>query len=230
MADNQVQVDVSVFMASSIHDMKNSLSLLSGMLEKFLGDLSPQTFDGYSQMAQMLYEVQRVNGNLIQLLTLYKLGNELYPFDAAPHEMSGFVADVVAQNEALFASKSITLTIDVPEELVWHFDEDLVAGAINQAMNNAANYTHDRIALIVRQSGDDIEIRVEDNGKGYPAAILAAPDALARGVNFATGSTGLGLHFAHVIASLHRNCGRHGTVHLENGGSLGGGCFVLTLP
>jgi len=29
---------------------------------------------------------------------------------------------------------------------------------------------------------------------------------------------------------MHRHRGRSGAVRLENGGTLGGGCFVLTLP
>jgi two-component system sensor histidine kinase SenX3 len=29
---------------------------------------------------------------------------------------------------------------------------------------------------------------------------------------------------------MHHHRGRHGAVRLENGGLLGGGCFILTLP
>jgi hypothetical protein len=49
-------------------------------------------------------------------------------------------------------------------------------------------------------------------------------------VNFETGSTGLGFYFADQVAKLHRNGGRCGTLSIENGGSMGGGCFVVKLP
>jgi two-component system sensor histidine kinase SenX3 len=32
------------------------------------------------------------------------------------------------------------------------------------------------------------------------------------------------------VARMHRHRGREGSVHLENGGTLGGGCFILRLP
>ena len=41
---------------------------------------SPQDqSESYQEMSQMLYETQRIHGNLVQLLTLYKFGNNLYP-------------------------------------------------------------------------------------------------------------------------------------------------------
>ena len=50
------QPDLSTFLVSSIHDMKNSLGLLSAMLEKMLSDLSPDTYADYAQLAHMFYE------------------------------------------------------------------------------------------------------------------------------------------------------------------------------
>ena len=41
---------------------------------------------------------------------------------------------------------------------------------------------------------------------------------------------GLGLYFAALIAAMHKNSGREGTVAVANGGSLGGGCFRISLP
>ena len=124
--------------------------------------------------------------------------------------------------------------VEVDPDLIWHLDEDLIVGVVSHAVNNAVNYTRDRIRLALRQQGELLEIRVEDNGAGYPQALLeagaAALSGVASGVNFLTNSAGLGLYFAREVARMHRHRGRAGGVHLENGGQLGGGCFVLTLP
>ncbi len=75
---------------------------------------------------------------------------------------------------------------------------------------------------------------VEDNGAGYPQALLDAGAAglsgVASGIDFRTNSAGLGLYFSREVARMHRHRGREGSVRLENGGALGGGCFILSLP
>lgn len=61
--------------------MKNSISILIGGLEKTLLQVNPALFPAGVDMAHMIYETKRINNNLIQLLTLYKTGHDLYPFD-----------------------------------------------------------------------------------------------------------------------------------------------------
>jgi two-component system, OmpR family, sensor histidine kinase SenX3 len=229
MAPHSQQSVLSVFLASSVHDMKNSVSMLTGSLEQFLAELTPETFHAYQQMAHMLFEVKRVNSNLTQLLALYKVGDQRYPFDPQPHAISQLVLETLSQNQALLDSKHITIATEYPADLVWHFDEDLVSGIINHALNNAIRYTRDKVRLVVSVNADWLEIRVEDNGPGYPQTMLDDAEMM-KGVNFSTGSTGLGLYFSREVAKMHMHRGRHGTVQLENAGLWNGGCFILKLP
>ena len=226
---------LSLFLASTAHDMKNSISVLSGTLERLLDDASPETEKAYPQMAQMLYQTRRLNDSLMQLLALYKkVGTSAYPLDVVALEVGQLAEQVVALERVLLESRGVRLELDIDPDLVWHFDEDLVVGVVAHAINNAVHYTRDRIFLSAREREGWLEIRVEDNGAGFPAALLAAGsaamDGLASGVNFLTNSAGLGLHFAREVARMHRHRARSGAVRLENGGRLGGGCFILTLP
>ena len=229
--------DLSLFLASTAHDMKNSISVLTGTLERLLVQPVPASeADGaYAQMAHMLYQTKRLNDNLIQLLALYKqLGKPEYPFDVQPLEMQHLVDQVILAEQVLLRSKNIALETDYEPNLVWHFDEDLIVGVVGHAINNAINYTFDRVRLAIRIIDGCLEIRVEDNGVGYPAAMLeagaSAMSGRREGVNFLTNSTGLGLHFSSEVAKMHKHRGRTGHLRLENGGAFGGGCFVLTLP
>ena len=224
-----------MFLASTAHDMKNSISVLSGTLERLLDAASPDTEKAYPQMAQMLYQTRRLNDNLMQLLALYKrVGTPEYPFDVQPLEIGQLVEQVVGMERVLLASRGVELELDVDAELVWHFDEDLIVGVIGHAINNAINYTHDRVRLAIGMVDGCLEVRVEDNGGGYPASMLAAGASAMSGtrcgVNFLTNSAGLGLHFSREVARMHRHRDRAGSVRLENGGELGGGCFILILP
>src|SRR5471030_3105217 len=224
MEDQAGSPELFLFLASTVHDMKNSISVLSGTLENLL-DARARRPDGadapaanagatvtsaaaapaaaYPQMAQMLYQTKRLNDNLIQLLALYKeVGKPSYPFEPQPQLVSELVGQVASQARILLASKGITLDLDFPPELIWTYDEDLIIGVLVHAINNAIRYTADRIRLSAAQSGDYLELRVEDNGGGFPPAMLEAgasamdlAPANAKG-NFLTNSSGLGLYFA----------------------------------
>ncbi len=230
-------MDMSTFVTAAAHDMKNSISVLSGTLETLLAEADPTFKAGkaYTEMAQMLYQTKRLNDNLIQLLALYKqVGKPGYPFDIHALEIGGLVEQVVGAVRVLLKSKNITLEADYDATLIWHFDEDLIIGVLSNAINNAIHYTRDRIRLAIEKVGDCLEIRVEDNGSGYPAAMLeagvSAMHGASAGVNFLTNSTGLGLYFSSEVAKMHRHRDQGGSLRLENGGAFGGGCFVLRLP
>jgi two-component system, OmpR family, sensor histidine kinase SenX3 len=226
--------DLSVFLASSVHDMKNSVSMLIGSLQEIVSTSKPENCDHYAQMAHMLYETQRINGNLIQLLTLYKFGNNLYPFATDTVEVSQFVAEAASHVRVLFDSKQVSFEVDCPGDLYWEFDQDLVTGVIVHALNNAAHYTQDKVRLAVATVDSGLEFRVEDNGRGFPQRMIdeamSTSAAATHGVDFSTGSTGLGLYFSAVVAQMHRNREQRGSIRLENGGQSGGGVFVLRLP
>jgi two-component system sensor histidine kinase SenX3 len=233
MDDPAGSPELFLFLASTVHDMKNSISVLSGTLENLLVQQRDGAQDNpaYPQMAHMLYQTRRLNDNLIQLLALYKeVGKPNYPFDPRTVPVMELVEQLVGLQRVLLESKGITLETDYSPRLVWTFDEDLVLGVLAHAVNNAVHYTCDRIRLVIRESDGYLELRVEDNGSGFPAALLAAGAAPAQGVNFLTNSSGLGLYFAGEVARSHQHRQRSGSVALENGGTLGGGCFILRLP
>ena len=254
--------ELLMFLASTVHDMKNSISVLSGTLEHLLAATPARPADNmqpdpaghepqYQQLGQMLYQTRRLNDSLIQLLALYKeVGKPGYPFDPTPHSVRELVEQVEGQARILLQSRGITFATDFAPDAIWTFDEELVIGVLVHAINNAIRYTRDRIVLSVRADGDHLELRVEDNGDGFPPAMLdagagagkaddtgAASGAssatyAARGaaVNFSNNSSGLGLYFSSEVARMHSHRQRHGSIALENGGLLGGGCFVLRLP
>jgi signal transduction histidine kinase len=222
--------DMLTFLASSVHDMKNSVSMLIGGMQKILADSDPMTFPNHGDLMQMTYEARRINSNLVQLLTLYKLGEHLYPFDPQEIAAHGFLAHVAEQAGVLLKARNVRLEVDAASDLYWYFDEDLVGNVIGNAFSNAVRYTRDQVRLSARVEDGMFEIRIEDNGRGYTPEMLEQGRMASRPVDFEGGSTGLGLYFSAVIARLHRNRGRCGELLLENGGTLGGGCFILRLP
>lgn len=227
----QEEISFSDFIASSVHDMKNSLSMQIGSLEKIAiqcqqnGDIS-----SFNQLGHMIYEANRMNGNLIQILSLYKLGKSIYPVDISEQSVREVLTEVVMQNSAIMDFKGIAVTVACDEDCYWYFDRDLITGVLINALNNAYNYTTDKIRIAAQIDNGFLEMRVEDNGKGYPASMLTQRVDAKKGINFTSGSTGLGFYFSSRVANMHKNANNQGVLKIENGGTYGGGCFIVRLP
>lgn len=220
------------FIASSIHDMKNSLNIQVNGLETIAdGCRARADGDTLAALGPIIHQSHRMNANLIQLLSLYKLGKSIYPMDMGEQSVSDVIHEALLHNRSAMEFKGITIEVDCDEGCYWYFDRDLVTGILLNALNNAYSYTSDRIRIAATIEGGWLELRVEDNGRGYPEAMLQN-DAMAanKGVNFSSGSTGLGFYFSSRVAQMHKNGDRQGSLTIENGGAYGGGCFVVRLP
>lgn len=230
MPEDGPQLDISTFLLSSIHDMKNSMGVMAAYLSDALASLEETKGTAREKTALALYEAQRVTDHLIQLLAIYKIEQAFYPFDPQDHALADLAHEAMARVVDLAELRGIELSCDCSDELYGWFDHELVFGVVVQALHNALRYSKSRVNLSIQAHESGIRIRVEDDGPGYPEFLLAQGNARDRGINFETGSTGLGLYFAGVVAGMHKGAGRAGTLRLENGGGLGGGCLVLELP
>lgn len=226
------EVSFTDLMASSIHDMKNSVNVQVHAIEKIAHDAKARgDTEAFDQLVVVIAQAHRLNANLIQLLSLYKFGKAIYPLDIAEQSVADVMAEALLQTRAVMDFKGISIEVDCASDCFWYFDHDLITGVLLNALNNACSYTQDKIRLSASVADKLLVLRVEDNGRGYPPGMLQN-DALTanRRVDFFTGSTGLGFYFSAQVAHLHENQGRHGTLTIENGGALGGGCFVVKLP
>lgn len=226
------EISFSDFIASSIHDMKNSLMMQLNSLENIATEYRQKgQSDVVDALGDVVYEAKRMNGNLIQLLGLYKFDRDIYPLDISEQDMADLIREAVVQNKSSLDRKGLSIEVRCDEALQWYVDRDLVTSILFNALTNAYHYTQDKILIAAEVSDNRLELRVEDNGRGYPSNMLQeiAGEA-AKGISFASGSTGLGFHFAARAARMHSNGARQGTLRIENGGSLGGGCFIVSLP
>lgn len=233
----QRPLDMSTFVTAAAHDMKNSISVIAALLEDALREMddssviTPSAAAVRSVTHQALYETQRVNGHLIQIMAIYKIDQGLYPFDPEVIELGQFLEEAAARVRPLASIKGVSVEVLVDAHAgEGFFDRELIFSVIVQSLFNAIKYTRTRIQLLATLRNEQLEIRIEDDGAGFPAFMLEHGFAKRSTINTRTGSTGLGLYFARQVAQLHRNGEYEGSTHLTNGGILGGGCFLLTLP
>lgn len=222
-------LDFSTIIASSVHDMKNSISMMLGTLDQLTSDCGASC-PSSEKINQLRYQGQRLNSDLVQMLSIYKIENRQYSPNIDEHDLSGFLLECVETYTPLLSPRGIAIEQECESGLTGFFDREMVAGVINNVVNNAYKYSRSLIRISANMHDNFLGIHVMDNGRGYPAAMLRDSRDVAGPTNFRTGSTSLGLYFASLITHMHENRGRRGYIRLSNDGIDGGGCFSLYLP
>lgn len=230
MNEQDKGLDFSLVIASTVHDMKNSLAMLMQAHNQWQTHLS-EAQRAVPEHGVIEYEFAHLNGMLVQLLGLYKLGVDQLPLRPDYHELDDFLEAQLACQADVFASRGIVARYEVGDfAALGFFDRELIASVVANILNNVVRYARQEVLVSVDEENEQLVLTVNDDGAGYPMAMIARQGEYVQGINQSSGSTGLGLYFAARIAALHQRNGVCGHVEIDNGGPLGGGLFRLYLP
>jgi len=225
------KADFSLILASSVHDMKNSLGMLLNSLESVMQETPAENEAQAKRFATLQYEASRINTELIQLLSVYRMENDRLPVQVDEHYLIDVLEEQVARNDMLFQTRNLAVEVDCDEDLLWYFDAELIGGVIHNVLVNGARYSKSKMKVKAEINDDELIVTVSDDGGGYPSFMLGCPQqSFVKSVSFSEGNTHLGLYFAQETARLHSRNQRQGRIDLSNGGDLGGGVFNIFLP
>ncbi|KPX52182.1 ATP-binding protein [Pseudomonas amygdali] len=223
-------LDFSMVIASTVHDMKNSLATLTQAHSEWLAKLSGQQRD-MPEQGVIDYEFANLNGMLVQLLGLYKLGVNQLPLRPDYHELDDFIEAQLAHHQDVLASRGIAARYEIDDmSPLGFFDRELVGSVVGNIIVNAIGFAREQIVIGIGEEGGQLKITLNDDGPGYPAYLIERQTEYVQGINQGSGSTGLGLYFAAHIARLHVRNGMRGRIEIANGGVLGGAMFSIYLP
>ena len=216
-----------IVLASTVHDIKNSLSTLLGGIH----DLSQNQLKEHTEIFRQLeFEANRINHSLIQLLVMYKIDSHKFSLAIEQYPVIDLVNEAIGQQESLLRTSNIDVQVDCDEDLMCFCDFQQVSNALGNILNNAQRYTRKSILISVGIDADYLRFCVEDDGNGYPAHLLNADLSNPVELDWVNGNTGLGLYFVAAIASFHKNRGKVGFARIDNQSRLGGARFCLFLP
>jgi len=217
-----MKFDTSDMHAALMHELKNNLGQLTMTLDG-MPVLGIPEHDRKVDDARLI--CQRSVERLREALLVYKAADQtLRPFiDAySPLDMLRELRD----NASSLARNRLTVDTLVGDQVpdLWFFDWNLVELAMLNAIHNALAYARSGIRIEADMQDGFLAFTVRDDSEGYPQQVLAsAGESVASGGK----GSGLGLRFARLIAELHENQGRNGTLRLYNDG---GAVFSLLLP
>ncbi len=217
----------STILASTVHDIKNSLAILQQLTHK-ISTLQKDTAN--PDIIQLEFETNRMNHCMMQLLVLYKIDARKFSLDIDEYPVSEILDEVKAQQSSLLTFNHIELDVQYPDELMSFCDYTHITHALGTILNNAQRYSHRQVLLSAYQHHEMICFSIEDDGQGYPLELLSINPANRSQIDWITGNTGLGLYFVATIAELHQNNQNKGAVKIDNNSRLGGARFRLFLP
>jgi signal transduction histidine kinase/ActR/RegA family two-component response regulator len=218
------------FLAMLAHELRNPLAPILMAIELLRVRLPapPETERLRDIIERQTRQLARLVDDLLEVsrFTLDKIRLDKHAVLA-----QAVVARAVETSRPLIDARRHALTIDAPDEpLSIEADPVRLAQVIGNLLNNAAKYTEEggKIHVGIARDGDDVLIRVADDGVGIPAEMLGAVfDLFAqsdRSLDRAQGGLGIGLTLARRIMQMHG-----GTLTAESAGAGLGSVFTARL-
>jgi two-component system phosphate regulon sensor histidine kinase PhoR len=199
------------FVANVSHELKTPITAIKGFVETLMGDAPPEREDAERFLSIIASHADRLDTIIEDLLTLSRL--ELKPEGAAVEFGRVRVADLVlAAQEACIVSaeaKGIRMETSGPEGLSVRAAARLLEQALVNLLDNAVKYGEPGTAVRVRteDNGDEVVIRVTDEGGGIPpehlARIFERFYRVDKARSRSLGGSGLGLAIVKHVVQLH---------------------------
>ncbi|MDX1341976.1 MAG: HAMP domain-containing sensor histidine kinase [Reinekea sp.] len=223
-------MDMQTIMASTVHDVKNSLGLINSQLNDVFRQLQKTDPESAQEIRRIQLECGRINNGMVHMLGLYKLHKGTFLPAIEEVYVPDVINDAVSRYSELFDSLGIALTVHFDdEECMWYMDANLIEGLLGNVLTNAIRYTKTMLRFDIGEREGWLNIRMTDDGDGYPEKmlnLLDQPDSVC----FQSGATGLGLFFCQKIAEMHSNGEKKGYIQLTNDPQSKGAVFDLFLP
>lgn len=211
------------------HELRTPLTSIKGSMEGLIDGVLPASSETFEQLLQ---ETERLNGLVSDLQELSRVEAGAYEMDLHPVEFESLVKTVVKRLGKGFEDKSVTLTLDIPEELPRvSVDPDRIIQVLTNLLANALRYTPatGKVELSVFLDGNLLHISVKDTGVGIPSEhipyVFNRFYRVDKSRSRQAGGSGIGLTIAKYLVEAHG-----GQIWVESQGQGQGSNFKFTLP
>lgn len=213
------------FLAAVSHDLRTPLTSLQAAVEALQDGVSP---DPERYLRSMARDLQSLRGLVDDLFTLTRI--EVGDLDLRPITLDTgeLVEEILEAMRPLAESRGVELKLETHRQVPVEADPRAVARVVRNLVDNAIRHTapHTAVRLRVAPVDQGVEVRVLDQGPGFPAGFgEAAWKDAAKGdparSRDGTGG-GLGMTIARGLVEAHR-----GEIWVEYGE---GGQVAFRLP
>ena len=193
--------------ADIAHELRTPLALIIGHAEGVHDGVLPPSKENFEIIREEAERLEKLVNDL-RTLSLADAGELSVEFQ--PVEIHKFLSDIQSHYLAPFNQKRITLNLMPAPVLLVNLDPSRFSQVLTNILDNALRFTPEggRVDMSIRQSGDLIEISIQDSGEGVTAEDAAHLfDRFYRADesrNRDAGGSGLGLAIAKSIVEMHK--------------------------
>ena len=193
--------------ADIAHELRTPLALIIGHAEGVHDGVLPPSKENFEIIREEAERLEKLVNDL-RTLSLADAGELSVEFQ--PVEMHKFLSDIQSHYLAPFNQKRVTLNLMPAPVILVNLDPSRFSQVLTNILDNALRFTPEggRVDMSIRQSGDLIEISIQDSGEGVTAEDAAHLfDRFYRADesrNRDAGGSGLGLAIAKSIVEMHK--------------------------
>lgn len=219
------------FLAMLAHELRNPLAPVTTAVHilKLRGDDPAVAFRQREIIERNARHLARLVDDLLEVSRINRGKIELRKERVALGEL---VQQAVTSIQGAAQARRHELTVSLPPgEVYLHADPVRIVQILVNLLNNAVKYTDEggRIQFLASREGDEVVLRVRDNGRGIgPELLPRVFDLFVQGERTlarSEGGLGLGLTLSRTLAELHG-----GTVTAASPGLHQGSEFTVRLP
>lgn len=183
-------------------------------------------------LSNIISESDRLNRLITKILDLEKFDSGKQKIYVTKNNIYNTISETISQLQQLIENKNITVDLISEKNIVKaYYDEDRITQVLNNLLSNAIKFCPHQdgnITIFIKESASEIEVAVEDNGKGidkndFEAIFDKFYQSSNQNIRKPVGS-GLGLAICKKIIEHHR-----GKIWAENAKNSGGR-ITFTIP
>jgi len=183
-------------------------------------------------LSNIISESDRLNRLITKILDLEKFDSGKQKIYVTKNNIYNTISETISQLQQLIENKNITVDLISEKNIVKaYYDEDRITQVLNNLLSNAIKFCPNQdgnITIFIKESVSEIEVAVEDNGKGidkndFEAIFDKFYQSSNQNIRKPVGS-GLGLAICKKIIEHHR-----GKIWAENAKNSGGR-ITFTIP
>ena len=219
------------FLAVLAHELRNPLAPITAGLE-LLKRLPSDAALQERVVATMARQSRQLVRLVDDLLEVGRINEGKVALQMQPVSIAEVTRDALATVRPLTENLQQELTVDVPDDEPLYVEGDAVrlTQVIGNLLHNSSRYTPSRGKIIVRarRDGDQVEISVQDNGRGMsPDALRNAFEMFYQGGESQMSGAGLGIGLTLARKLVEMHCG---SIAAASAGARLGSTFTVRLP
>jgi signal transduction histidine kinase/Na+/proline symporter len=219
------------FLYTVTHELRTPITSIRAMAEIVHDNIDMEEEQKQFFLSGVIKETERLSHLITQVLNLEKYESGKQQLHLSSVVLNNLIKDAVQSIQPLANEKKILTTIKIPDSMfLVQCDADLIMQVLTNLLSNAVKFAPEqgKVTISVHSNYDELQVWVEDNGKGIdPALHELIFDKFFQAKNQTLRKpegSGLGLAICKKIIDLHS-----GTIWVNS--ELNKGTkFVFTLP